>query len=252
MPPSGCIEWWGRLVLVPLLTAIVSGCVAADRRHHVAPTADYFPLNPSSHWEYVLNRGTESSPLRFDASVQATDFQGPSGHTCRIVDEHYGDRPAHERAPIVYCSEGGFIHRVMSFEYRGESLEDTGLRSGEVKFLPVNLTSTQTWEGRTSAYQLPDGSGFEVRQLHQVFVQGEPIEVPAGRFDHCARVETTAIHSATSPDGSAVGPRIVYYYSDWYAPGVGLIRTEQRNAASDVVATIELVSYRVAAQARRP
>lgn len=233
------------------LVALSMGCSAAVRRPQALPTADFFPLTPSSHWEYVLKRRIDAAPLRFAASVQPNEFQGPHGHACRVVDERYGDRPPEERTPIVYCSEGGFLHRVMSLEYRGESLEDTGLRSGEVKFLPVNLTTTQTWEGRTSAYQLPDGSGFEVRQLHQVSMQNEPIDVPAGRFDHCARIETTAIHSATSPDGSAVGPRIVYYYSDWYAPGVGLIRTEQRNAAQEVVATIELVSYQVMPEMKR-
>ncbi len=151
----------------------------------------------------------------------------------------------------MYCTEGGFLDRVMSLEYRGESLEDTGLRSGELKCLPVNLGCTQTWEGRTNAYQLADGSGFEVRQLHQVYVQKEPVEVPAGHFERCVRVETTAIHSATAPDGSAVGTRIVYYYSDWYAPGVGLIRTEQRSATAEVLATVELVSYQITQEARR-
>jgi hypothetical protein len=234
--------------LVALLT---SGCAAAvSRLPQALPADDFFPLTPSSHWEYVVNRRPDGFPLRFSASVQSNEFLGPNGHACRVVDEHYGDRPPEERTPIVYCSEAGFLHRVLSLEYRGESLQDNGLRSGEVNFFPVNLTSTQAWEGRTNAYQLPDGSGFEVRQLHQVAMQREPIDVPAGRFEHCARIETTAIHSATSPDGSAVGPRIVYYYSDWYAPGVGLVRTEQRNAATEVVATIELVSFHVTPQTR--
>jgi hypothetical protein len=188
--------------------------------------------------------------LRIVATVQPDEFRGPNGHGCRIVDERYGDRPAGERSPIVYCAERGFLHRVMSLEYRGQSLEDNGLRSGELNFLPIDLAKTPAWEGRTSAYQLPDGSGFEVRQLHQVFVQREPVDVPAGRFEGCARVETTAVHSATGPDGSAIGTRIVYYYSDWYAAGVGLIRTEQRSAAAEVLATVELVGYQIARETR--
>ncbi len=234
-----------RVVCGIVLALAVSGCVASTRRGGRPAAADFFPLTPGSRWEYVVTRRTDGAPLHFTAVVRATDFIGPHGHACRIVDERYGDRPSDEPTPIVYCSEGGYLHRVMSLEYRGESLEDTGLRSGELKFLPVNLGATSAWEGRTNAYQLVDGSGFEVRQLHQVYVQPEPVEVPAGRFERCARVETTAIHSATSPDGGAVGPRIVYYYSDWYAPGVGLIRTEQRNATSEVVATVELVSFRI-------
>ncbi len=239
-----------RLV-VTLLTIATVGCTAAIKRDQPLPTADFFPLTPASHWEYLVSRRAAGAPLRLVATVRPDEFTGPHGHGCRIVDERYGDRPPEERTPIVYCTEGGYLHRVMSLEYRGESLEDNGLRSGEIKFLPVSLGSTQTWEGRTNAYQLADGSGFEVRQLHQVYVQAEPVEVPAGRFERCARVETTAIHSATAPDGSAVGPRIVYYYSDWYAPGVGLIRTEQRSATSEVLATVELVGYRII-QGSRP
>ena len=240
-------------IALGVLVMLTSGCAATVKRERgfTQQAADFFPLIPSSRWEYLVTRRTDRVPLRFVATVRPDEFKGPNGHGCRIVDERYGDRPVGERTPIVYCTEGGFLHRVMSLEYRGESLEDNGLRSGELKFLPVDLGSTHTWEGRTNAYQLSDGSGFEVRQLHQVSVQQEAIEVPAGRFERCARVETTAIHSATAPDGSPVGPRIVYYYSDWYAPGVGLIRTEQRSASAEVLATVELVGYEIAQEARR-
>ncbi len=241
-----------RAVLIGsgLLSILGSGCTATTKRGHTAAAIDYFPLTPTSRWEYLVTRQEEGPPLRVVATVQPDEFMGPNGHGCRIVDERYGDRPADERAPIVYCAEGGFLHRVMSLEYRGQSLEDNGLRSGEIKFLPVDLGRTSSWEGRTNAYQLPDGSGFEVRQLHQVFIQREPVAVPAGRFEGCARVETTAIHSATAPDGTAVGTRIVYYYSDWYAAGVGLVRAEQRSATTEVLATVELVAYQVARETR--
>jgi len=242
----------GARALCILLIVAGSGCTTTARRGRPdGAVANFFPLPPGSSWEYVVSRRADGAPLRFTAVVRPTEFIGPHGHACRIVDERYGVRPSDEPSPILYCTEGGYLHRVMSLEYRGESLEDTGMRSGELKFLPVNLTATPAWEGRTNAYQLPDGSGYEVHQLHQVYTQQEPIEVPAGRFEHCARVETTAIHSATSTDGTAIGPRIVYYYSDWYAPGVGLIRTEQRSATSEVLATVELVSFRVSPEAGR-
>jgi len=235
------------LIVAGMAASLSVGCTATVKRDRATQVAaDFFPLTPNSHWEYLVRRRSDASPSPFAATVRPDEFKGPNGHGCRIVDERYGDRPAAERHPIVYCAEGGFLHRVMSLDYRGESLEDNGLRSGELKFLPIDLAHTTSWEGRTNAYQLADGSGFEVRQLHQVFVQREPVEVAAGRFERCARVETTAIHSATGPDGAAVGTRVVYYYSDWYAPGVGLIRTEQRSATAEVLATVELVSYQIA------
>lgn len=250
MPAMQTAAPWALLIGLALSATTGAGCAAAVKRDRVGPVADFFPLAPSSRWEYVVSRRSESPPLRLVATVRPDEFKGPNGHGCRIVDEHYGDRPPEERFPIVYCAEGGFLHRVMSLEYRGESLEDNGLRSGELRFLPINLGQTRDWEGRTNAYQLPDGSGFEVRQLHQVFIQPEAMQVPAGRFERCARVETTAIHSATGPDGAVVGGQVVYYYSDWYAPGVGLIRSEQRSANAEVLATIELVHYEIAPGAR--
>jgi hypothetical protein len=235
-----------RVVVVGLLVAVGWGCAAVVKPSRITVTSpDYFPLAPRSRWEYLVSRRAAGERLRFFATVRPDEFTGPNGHGCRVVEERYSDLPGGGRYPIVYCREGGFLHRVMSLEYRGEALEDNGLRSGELKFLPVDLAQTETWEGLTNAYSLPDGSGFEVRQLHQVYRQAEPIVVPAGSFAGCARVETTAIHSATGPDGSPVGPRIVYYYSDWYAPGVGLVRTEQRSATAEVLATIELVEYEI-------
>lgn len=248
MRAMGVVGSWVWLIGFATLAMVGVGCSATAKHGLLSGPVpgDFFPLTPSSRWEYQMHRRSEGLPLRFVATVRADPFMGPHGYGCRVVDERYGDRPAGERSPIVYCAEGGFLHRVMSLEYRGELLEDNGLRSGELRFLPIDLAHTSNWEGRTNAYQLADGSGFEVRQIHQVYTQAEPVEVPAGRFTGCARVETTAIHSATGPDGSAVGPRVVYYYSDWYAAGVGLIRTEQRSATAEVLATIELLSYQVA------
>ena len=241
-----------QLIGFALLATLGVGCAATVKKQGGGTSvADFFPLAPNSHWEYLVSRRPQGERFRFAATVRQDEFAGPNGHRCRIVEERYGDLSPNERFPVVYCAEGGFLHRVMSLEYRGEALEDNGLRSGEVKFLPINLGQASAWEGLTNAYRLPDGSGFEVRQLHQVYAQPEPIEVPAGRFERCARVETTAVHSAIGPDGTPVGPRVVFYYSDWYAPGVGLVRTEQRSATAEVLATIELVSYQIGPETPR-
>ena len=229
-----------------------AGCsVVAASRGRGADTS-FFPLAPLSHWEYVVTRQGGHDTFHFVATVQPDDFRAQDGRRCRVVDERYGDVGPAERFPVVYCREGGYLHRVMSLEYRGNALADTGLRSGELKFLPTDLGPAQTWEGHTSAYRQPDGSGFDVQQLHQVMPDREQVVVPAGAFSRCIRVETTAIHSATDASGAQVGPRVVYYYSDWYAPGVGLVRTEQRNADAEVLATIELVSYAIGHEPASP
>jgi hypothetical protein len=42
---------------------------------------------------------------------------------------------------------------------------------------------------------------------------------------------------------------MVYHYADWYAPGVGLVKTEQRDTEAQVLATIELVDYEIGGEA---
>lgn len=237
-----------RRVCGAVIVLAAAGCGVAVRHGRDTETS-FFPLAPRSHWEYVVSRRAGRESFRFVATVRQDEFHAADGRACRIVDERYTDVSEAERFPVVYCAEGGFLHRVMSLEYRGETLEDNGLRSGELKFLPTDLSHVDAWEGRTSAYRLPDGSGFEVQQYHQVKHGLERTVVPAGDFPRCVRVETTAVHSAVGADGQPVGPRVVYYYSDWYAPGVGLVRTEQRDPQAGVVATIELVTYEIGGEA---
>jgi hypothetical protein len=235
------VRWRRRCgVMIALLGA---GCSVAVSSRSKGVDASFFPLTPLSRWEYVVHQRGRSATFRFVATVNPDDFRSEDGRTCRVVDERYTDVGEEERFPIVYCNEGGYLHRVMSLEYRAGVLSDNGLRSGELKFLPTDLEPAQTWEGHTNAYRLSDGSGFDVRQLHHVSPSREQVVVQAGAFAHCMRVETTAIHSAIDVDGRPVGPRLVYYYSDWYAPGVGLVKTEQRDESASVLATIELVSY---------
>jgi len=228
------------VLLAAPLAAIVAGCALATLRP-AGRDRDFFPLEPNSRWEYAVTRYGGSEHFRFIATVRTNDFHTADGRACPIVDEQYDD--ATDRYPIVYCTDSGFLHRIMSLEYRGETLQDNGFRSGELKFLPTDLRHANAWEGITNAYRLPDGSGFEVQQLHRVLPEPERVVVPAGTFARCVRVETTAIHSAVDEHGAHTGPRVTYDYSDWYAPGVGLVKTEQRNTDASVVATIELVRY---------
>jgi len=241
--------WVARTPLVAacVLTSLIAGCALGSLRPGRSD-GDFFPLAPRSYWEYAVARHGGSESVRYLATVRG-DYHTADGRSCRVVDEQYGGES--QRHPVVYCADNGFLHRVMSLEYRGEALEDNGLRSGELKFLPTDLRHVTGWEGVTNAYQLPDGSGFEVRQLHRVSPSPERVTVPAGEFPRCVRVETTAIHSAIDVDGALTGPRVFFYYSDWYAPGVGLVKTEQRDGDGTVVTTIELVRYAIAQQDRR-
>jgi hypothetical protein len=100
-------------VWVGILALAAIGCSAVARQHREAETS-FFPLEPRSRWEYVVSRRAGRESFRFVATVRQDEFHGADGRACRIVDERYTDVSEAERFPIVYCAEGGFLHRVMS------------------------------------------------------------------------------------------------------------------------------------------
>src|SRR5689334_922246 len=103
---------WGAL-----FASILMGCTWPTARVRVTGDGDFFPLAPQSRWEYAVQRYGGKETFRFVATVRASDFATGDGHSCPVVDEQYGADP--QRFPVVYCTENGFIHRLMSLEYKG-------------------------------------------------------------------------------------------------------------------------------------
>jgi hypothetical protein len=174
-----------------------------------------------------------------------------------LVDESYpaddaplgdtlGTSAKPEVYPIAYYRENGFLYRALSLEYRGNELRDVGIGSSEERFLPDGLSNDLAWDSVTTAYDLGGGNGYGVRQTHRAALEARAIEVPAGRFTGCVRVDTVALH-AGQRDGKYDSDPIVLYYADWYAPNVGLIRTVESNRpdGGPALAQIELLAYDV-------
>lgn len=180
------------------------------------------------------------------------------GRRCRLVDESYenGETPFDvpeselttkaEIYPVAYCHQDGFLHRALSLEYHGDELRDAGLGSNEERFLPDGLGGDVAWDSLTTAYDLGGGNGYGVRQSHRAVLDPVVVEVPAGHFTGCVRVDTVALQAGRR-DGRDDGEALVLYYSDWYAPNVGLVRTRQSNRpdGGPPVAQIELLAYDV-------
>jgi len=148
--------------------------------------------------------------------------------------------------PVAYCRMDGFLYRALSLEYRGGEIREIGLGSNEERFLPDAFGNRVAWDSVTTAYDLGSGNGYGVQQTHWIVPDAGFVEVPAGRFAGCVRVETVALHAGRH-DGVTDGEPVVLYYSDWYAPNVGLIRTLESNRpdGGPPLAQIELLAYDV-------
>jgi hypothetical protein len=237
-----------------LLFWSVAGC-----HHEGGPSgrAEFFPLHDEDTWVYGVEQPLRNVHTRMTVRVRGQRYITTLGQRCRVVDETYGgpdaamaatqgESPDREVHPVAYCLKDGFLYRALSLEYRGKEVQEIGLGSGEERFLPEGLRNDLVWDSVTTAYELGGGTGYDVHQHHRAVPEPRVIEVPAGRFTGCVRVETVAVHGGRHEGKSEPNP-IVLYYNDWYAPNVGLVRTVQsdRPGEGPPLAEIKLLAYDV-------
>ena len=236
-----------------MLTGSNLACTHSSRE--AAP--NFFPLHAGDTWVYDVTRPLRNEHTRMTMRVRGERYLPSLGRRCRLVDETYSAEDAAfggpavssgkpEVYPVAYCRMNGFLSRALSLEYHGSEVRDAGLGSSEERFLPDAFGNRLAWDSVTTAYDLGGGSGYGVQQTHWIVPEPGAVEVPAGRFAGCVRVETVALHAGRH-DGVVDGEPIVLYYSDWYAPDIGLIRTRQSNRpdGGPPMAQIELVAYDV-------
>ena len=238
-----------------LLSLSLSGC-----SHPAGESGrpDFFPLHSEDTWVYEVARPLRNVRSRMTVRVRDERYIGALGRRCRLVDESYESEETPfdvpdsdlttkpEVYPVAYCHKDGFLHRTLSLEYHGHELRDVGLGSNEERFLPEGLGGDLAWDSLTTAYDLGGGNGYGVRQTHHAVLEPAAVDVPAGRFTGCVRVDTVALQAGRR-DGRDDGEALVLYYTDWYAPNVGLVRTRQSNRpdGGPPVAQIELLAYDV-------
>jgi hypothetical protein len=237
-----------------LLSWSVTGC---SRDNGNDGRTDFFPLHDEDLWIYGVAQPLRNLRTRMTVRVRGERYIEPLRRHCLLVDETYGapdaalaarsemgDQQVH---PIAYCRKDGFLYRALSLEYAGGEVREIGLGSAEERFLPDSLVTNAAWESVTTAYDLGGGTGYGVRQRHNAVREARPVEVPAGRFSGCVRVETVAIHGGRHEGRNESNP-IVLYYADWYAPNIGLVRTIQSDRPwqqGQALAEIELLAYDV-------
>ncbi len=236
---------------------MLSLCAGCNHRGDGSRSPDFFPLHAEDTWVYEVARPLRNVRTRMTVRVRGERYISALGRRCLLVDESYasdddqvevaaGAAAKAEISPVAYCRNGGFLHRALSLEYHGGEVREIGLGAGEERFLPEGLGADQAWDSLTTAYDLGGGSGYRIQQNHHALVEAQSIEVPAGRFTGCVRVDTVAVQGGRR-NGMDEGEPVVLYYSDWYAANVGLVRTLQSNRpdGGPPLAKIELLAYDV-------
>ena len=90
------------------------------------------------------------------------------------------------------------------------------------------ITVTKSW-----TLVVPLQMGMPVMLTYRISSQNESVTVPAGRFEHCIKV--TGAGSTTVPvDRATAKAPVTVEHADWYAPGVGLVKSVRREHSESV------------------
>ena len=184
--------------------------------------ADYQPLAVGTWWLYDVEDYTFGWRFRRRVEVTRTAHLADAGGELAVLEEtNSTGRDPVFRAPVqpigLYWS-AGYLHALYLTERAGRLRAFEALQA--TRILPEVIRPSMTWLDGEGA---PSSLRFHLDRKHDLHVDGRTITL-RGRSLPTVRVDTTEIHRGSAPGRSSHDVR--YYYSDWYAPGVGLVRSE--------------------------
>jgi hypothetical protein len=234
----------GFLLGSVLILSQLAGCQKAAP-FNPALGGRFFPLRSGLTWTYqvvYLDGGRETIT---DQVIKRDHV--PASREAVLVVSHYsgnGTRAVRTDLPQAYPAEmnevethylvnGGYISRVASLGGASRILLE------ERNFLPQYLSPDRGWSNSLSPFAHLQDQILDISQDHRSFLEPDLVVVPAGRFSECIRVETKASYRSLAESGDK------RYFTDWYAPDVGLVKTLVSSSGSDgpEIARIELLRF---------
>ncbi len=206
----------------------------------------YFPMEANRVWDYRLYDlgGHHAWPI--SVRSRGPRFVPQLKRVVAIFDEEYPD----QIVPVAFFLDGGFLQSEIGLGYdRGDRMSRLPIGTEPMRLMPVPPVVGMRWAYSEGVFS---GAGkldpiLAIRWTGVIHAE-ESVEVPAGIFRDCLRVESVAAHQVASGDETRQ-----FRYVDWYAPGVGLVKSEYSFGDSGATLfRIELVRHRQVPQSPIP
>lgn len=233
-----CLRAGGVPLLLLWLALGALGCSVPEPKQ--APdTGAYFPLVEGAHWRYAFS--TAAGSLEMEV-VGRGDRELPGGQRHGFVMEERNLGPSlgfDEVAPVAYIWEDGYLAQIKALGYDSQGKLRSLGQSDATWILPVDPRPGQSWDQQHSLFDTPEGGGAllgwstDIRGVTRV-------TVPAGSFDALEVVSSYF----EGPERTAL-PQVIY--TDYYARGVGLVKSITDDPSGDVSHRIEqvLLAYEI-------
>jgi len=209
-----------------------SSCASeATPRAPGSASREYFPLQLGGHWSYELSTGLFSAHTSLEVTARGEHAIRDSRDSLYVMEERlsgrvYGLEPA---GLVGYRIADGYLTRIAALTLGADG--QVSVFGGEaLAILPVDPKPGQTWSARTEIFRESGSAGqawtAEIESVGRV-------RVAAGRFDDVILVRSQQWDTEWDTH------KPLHSYEDYYAPGVGLIRSVSRNNAQWFWMTVE-------------
>ena len=221
--------------LTMLGIALAAGCGLVGRAP--ADSASYFPMEADRVWEYRLHDRPRRSDWPVAVRSRGPRFVRALGRVATIFEEAYGDHVV----PVAFYLAEGFLQTDIGIGYDGgRRMAVLPVGAQPMRLLPIPPSLGASWTYSEEIFG-PAGdvpATFRIRWAGDVEAV-EAVEVPAGTFRDCLRVVSVARHLLDESERS-----VEYRYVDWYAPDVGLVKSEFSAVGdAEVITRLELVRH---------
>lgn len=203
-----------------------------------------------------VDPGVAGEPyFRFSLGDRWRSTDGPITRTSRIVRSDAAGQLIQEKASDASEREFVLSLDALGVWYeatRGADAISAALGRYRIARFPLRVGETFTSIDRSINGVLDldgDGRFDDLQVVARVTVVGfETVEVPAGRFENVLRKRTEMTQTARF-SGSGRTASVTGVSDEWYAPGVGPIRSTGRVESGSTVQTLEILlrEYRVGA-----
>ena len=211
-----------RMVVRVIALALLLVSCAGPAPHAGGPAArDYFPMLPGTHWVYALHTGLFTT-TKLDVTARGERPVRGSESGIFVVEERAEESEMFGLEPsgfVGYRVAGGYVTRVPALELGSDGIVHLFGHDG-MSILPTDPQPGQHWSDQV---QLFDSLGGSKQSWTATVENVGRMRVAAGTFDDVIVVrsehwdrewrETEPLHS----------------YEDYYARGVGLIRSVAHN-----------------------
>jgi hypothetical protein len=205
-------------------------------RRHIEPL---FPHTPGDRWVYALSGKYYASGGELRAEVKGIQEIAHLKQDALLVDEVYAaeaSEAASDVVPVLYYPHDEYLVRDTSHIYSNPqrtSLVSTGnLGEAVTPVLPLRPDNDGTgWRPVGGEHW---GKASRLSLTYRLHPERETVSVKGGEYKDCARIEGIIDRG----EGSG------YRYQEWYAPGVGLIKSTTTDLQrGTVLLHKELVSF---------